>query len=60
MGCSCGKTPEQKLKARIKSWGWNHLTPAYLTIVDEMIFKKFNILPKDMAERIELYNKLGI
>jgi hypothetical protein len=60
MGCSCGKTPEQKLKARIKSWGWNNLTPPYIKMVDEMIFDKFNKLPKDMEERIELYNQLGI
>lgn len=60
MGCSCGKTPEQKLKSRIRSWGWNNLTPAYLKLVDDLIFEKFNKLPKDMEERIELYNQLGI
>lgn len=57
MGCSCGKTPLQKLENRLRSWGWVQLTPAYLRIADEFIMDKLGVLPKDMEERIDLYQK---
>ena len=57
MGCSCGKTPLQKLENRLKSWGWAQLTPSYLQIADEYIQSKLGKLPKDMDERIDLFNQ---
>lgn len=57
MGCSCGKSPLQKLDARIRSWGWVQLTPSYLRIADEFIQEKLGVLPSNMEERIDLYKK---
>jgi hypothetical protein len=57
MGCGCKQTPLQRLEQRIRSWGWVQLTPPYLRIADEFIFGKMGVLPKDMNERIDLFNK---
>lgn len=57
MGCSCGKTPLQKLENRLRSWGWANLTLSYLKIADDFIFGKLGVLPTDMDNRIELYKQ---
>jgi len=56
-GCSCKKSPIQKLDMRIRSWGWNGLTPSYLRIADEFIQKKLGVLPTDMEDRQRLYQE---
>lgn len=57
MGCSCKKSPIQKLDMRIRSWGWTNLTPSYLRIADEFIQQKLGKLPTDMEERKLLYQE---
>lgn len=59
-GCSCKKTPLQKLEQRISVRGWDRLAPSETAIIDAFIYEKMNIYPSNPEERIELYKKAKV
>jgi len=57
MGCSCKKSPLQRLEQRIATRGMTRLAPSETAIIDAFIYEKLNIYPTSVEERIDLYKK---
>ncbi len=59
-GCSCKKSPLQKLEQRISVRGWDRLAPSETASIDAYINEKLGVYPSDNKERIELYKKAKV
>ena len=57
MGCSCKKTPLQRVERKIQYWGWEGLAPSDIKVVDSYIQSVFKVLPTTDEERKIFYTR---
>lgn len=55
--CSCKMTPLQKVERRIQAGGFDRLANSEIAILDDFIFSKIGVRPRDIEERKAMYGR---